>query len=213
MITLGYKSKFSSILRALSAIAIGLVMLMSNNAIVTVVKIIAALLFAAGAVSLVYGIVNRKNRMMGLMSMSALIDVVLGLLLFLYPEPVTHFIVYMVGFLLIIFGIIQLVALSSIMSLLGSGALSLLLSVVVIMGGVFLLFNPFTMKVMSIIAGCGLMIYGVQELRSSWKMDKAKKEYEIKYGPEKNTAKEPESTSEPELNGIKDVEYHKIDEQ
>ena len=64
MITIGYKSKFSSILRALSAIALGVVMVISNNATVTVVRVIAALLFAAGVISLVYSIVNRKNKMM-----------------------------------------------------------------------------------------------------------------------------------------------------
>ena len=55
MITFGYNNKFSSILRALSAIGIGGVMLFSNEATITVVKIIAAFLFAAGIVSFIYG--------------------------------------------------------------------------------------------------------------------------------------------------------------
>ena len=81
MITFGYNSKFSSILRSLSAIAIGLVMVVSNNATVTVVRIIAAFLFAAGVVSFIYGFVNRKNGAMALMSVKAAVDVFIGLLL------------------------------------------------------------------------------------------------------------------------------------
>lgn len=48
MITFGYNNKFSSILRSLAAIAIGLVMVCATDATTTVVKIIAAFLFAAG---------------------------------------------------------------------------------------------------------------------------------------------------------------------
>ena len=61
MITFGYKSKFSSILRACAAIAIGAVMIISTNATETVVRVIAAFLFAAGLVSLLYGYTNRKS--------------------------------------------------------------------------------------------------------------------------------------------------------
>ena len=188
-------------------------MVISNNATVTVVRVIAALLFAAGVISLVYSIVNHKNKMMGLLSIPAIVDVVIGLLLFFYPEPVTCLIVYLIGILLVVFGVIQLIALSSIMSILGAGFFSLMLSILVIIGGVVLLFNPFTMKVMSIIGGCFLIIYGVQELRSAWKMDKAMKTYEIKFGSEQRDENEYKSSSEPDMDGIKDVEYHKIDEQ
>ena len=89
MITFGYNNKFSSILRALSAISIGGVMLFSNEATITVVKIIAAFLFAAGIVSFIYGYVNRRNGAMSLMSLNAVVDIIIGLLLFFFPEAVT----------------------------------------------------------------------------------------------------------------------------
>ena len=41
MITFGYKSKFSGILRALAAIGLGLVMILGNDATMTIVRIIA----------------------------------------------------------------------------------------------------------------------------------------------------------------------------
>lgn len=208
MITIGYKSKVSSLLRALSTIAIGLVMIVSNNATVSVVRIIAALLFAAGVVSFVYGYFNRRRGIFSLMSINAVVDIVIGLVLFLFPEPVTHLIVYLIGILLLFLGAIQLLALSSIMSLLGSGFMSLVLSIATILGGILLLFNPFTMKVTGIIAGAALVVYGVQELISSWRMDQAKKVYDIKFGPK------PEGKSSPsnEFEGVKDVDYQKVED-
>ena len=117
MITFGYNSKFSSILRSLSAVAIGLVMVISTNATVAVVKIIAAFLFAAGVVSLIYGYINRKSGAMSLMSVNAAVDIVIGLLLYLFPTAVSGIIVTLIGVAILLFGILQLVVLTGTMSL------------------------------------------------------------------------------------------------
>ena len=54
--TFGYKNKFNGPIRALTAIAIGVVMVMSKaNALELVVKIIAVFLLASGLVSLFVG--------------------------------------------------------------------------------------------------------------------------------------------------------------
>lgn len=107
MITFGYKSKFSSILRACAAIGIGLVMIISTNATEMVVRIIAAFLFAAGMMSLVYGYTKRKEGAFSLMSVNAVVDVVIGLLLFFFPAQVSHLIIYLIGFALLIFGLLR----------------------------------------------------------------------------------------------------------
>ena len=161
MITFGYNSKFSSILRSLSAIAIGLVMVVSTNATVTVVKIIAAFLFAAGVVSFIYGYVNRKNGAMTLMSVNAAVDIVIGLLLYLFPTAVAGVIVTLIGVAVLIFGIIQLIVLTGTMSLVGMGGFSLILCIFALIGGITLLFNPFSERVMSLLAGILLIVYGV----------------------------------------------------
>ena len=114
-ITFGYKSNFNSVLRALVAIAIGLVMIVVNEATITVVQIIAAFLIAAGVVSIIRGIVKRNDGAMPLMLTNAIVDIVFGLLLFFYPQAVANLIVYFIGILLIIFGAIQLLALSGAM--------------------------------------------------------------------------------------------------
>lgn len=77
MITFGYKNKFSGVLRALAAIAIGLVMVCSTEATTNVVKIIAAFLFAAGLVSFAYGLAHKKEGVLNLMVINAGVDIVI----------------------------------------------------------------------------------------------------------------------------------------
>ena len=63
MITFGYKNRFSGWLRAVVALAIGIVMVVSRtDAMVLAVRIIAAFLLASGIVSLAVGYKNRQNK-------------------------------------------------------------------------------------------------------------------------------------------------------
>lgn len=214
MITFGYNNKFSSILRSLAAIAIGLVMVCATDATTTVVQIIAAFLFAAGIVSFAYGFANRKSGTFGLMTVNAVVDIVIGLILFLWPGFVAGVIVAIIGIVILVFGVIQILALAGTMSLLGSGGLNILLAVLAVAGGFVLIFNPFSERVMSILAGVFLIYYGITDLISMRRVSKAKKEYEIHFT---ETRVDPDSTIDVDVDddfdGIKDVDYHKIDEQ
>lgn len=214
MITFGYNNKFSSILRSLAAIAIGLVMVCATDATTTVVMIIAAFLFAAGIVSFAYGFANRKSGTFGLMTVNAVVDIVIGLILFLWPPFVAGVIVAIIGIVILVFGVIQILALAGTMSLLGSGGLNILLAILAVVGGIVLIFNPFSERVMSILAGVFLIYYGITDLISMRRVSKAKKEYEIHFT---ETRVDPDSTidvdADDDFDGIKDVDYHKIDEQ
>lgn len=214
MITFGYNNKFSSILRSLAAIAIGLVMVCATDATTTVVQIIAAFLFAAGIVSFAYGFAHRKSGTFGLMTVNAVVDIVIGLILFLWPGFVAGVIVAIIGIVILVFGVIQILALAGTMSLLGSGGLNILLAFLAIAGGIVLIFNPFSERVMSILAGVFLIYYGITDLISMRRVSKAKKEYEIHFT---ETRVDPDSTidvdADDDFDGIKDVDYHKIDEQ
>ena len=212
MITLGYKTKFDSVTRAAAAIGIGLVMAFGGNAPALVVKIIAILLVVAGIASLIYGLVKSKeNGVYQLLLINAGLDIALGLLLFFNPQWIAGVIVYAIGIVLILFGGLQLIALAGAMSLLGAGFSSLLLSVLAVVGGAFLLFNPFTINVMSIIAGCLLIVYGVAEIISAFRMQKAREEFEIRRAemPSGPNVRETGSTS---LAYAKEVTYEKIEE-
>lgn len=213
MFTFGYKSSFSSILRVLAAIGIGLVMVFDNAASVTVVKVIAAFLLASGVVSLVYGFIrNKRDGVLPLMAVNAVVDLILGLLLFLNPVWVAGFIVTLIGIVLILFGGIQLLALAGTLSLLGAGFSTLILSICAVVGGAFLLFNPFGERIMSICAGSFLLLYGVSELISSWRIRKAKEAYEIRFNATQEDQPEPDVIETPGLDDAKEVNYTKVDE-
>lgn len=207
MITFGYKNKFSGVLRALAAIAIGLVMVCSTEATTNVVRIIAAFLFAAGLVSFAYGLAHKKEGVLNLMVINAGVDIVIGILLFIFP--VANIIVTLIGIVIFIFGLIQIFALAGTASLLGSGIFSFILSGVALVGAAILIFNPFTERVMSILAGIFLICYGVNDLISTYRVSKAQKEYEIHFSST-------ESQDQSDMDGfgdVKDVDYKKIDEQ
>ena len=205
MITFGYKTKFSSLVRAAGAIGIGLVLIFGNNAPTLVVKLIAILLVVAGVVSLVYGVKkNKEQGMYQLLVINACLDIILGLLLYFNPQWIAGIIIYLIGIVLILFGALQLLALSGTLSMLGTGFSSLILSVCAIVGGAFLLFNPLSIKVMSVIAGLFMVLYGVSEIVSTYRIGKARSE----------------APSTPmnqiDVSGIgdaKEVEYEKADEQ
>ena len=205
MITFGYKTKFSSLVRAAGAIGIGLVLIFGNNAPTLVVKLIAILLVVAGVVSLVYGVKkNKEQGMYQLLVINACLDIILGLLLYFNPQWIAGIIIYLIGIVLILFGALQLLALSGTLSMLGTGFSSLILSVCAIVGGAFLLFNLLSIKVMSVIAGLFMVLYGVSEIVSTYRIGKARSE----------------APSTPmnqiDVSGIgdaKEVEYEKVDEQ
>lgn len=209
MITFGYKNKFSGVLRALAAIAIGLVMVCSTEATTNVVRIIGAFLFATGLISFAYGFAHRKEGVLNLMVINAGVDMVVGVLLFVFPAPIASIIVTLIGIVIFVFGLIQIFALVGTASLLGSGIFSLIMSGVAIVGAAILIFNPFTERVMSILAGIFLICYGVNDLISTYRVSKAQKEYEIHFGST-------ESQAQSDTDGfgdVKDVDYKKIDEQ
>ena len=210
MITFGYKNRFSGWLRAVVALAIGIVMVVSRtDAMVLAVRIIAAFLLASGIVSLAVGYKNRQNNQLPLMGVNGIVDIVIALLVFIFPNFVAGLIVYLIGFVLIGFGLFQLITLASANKVLKVGVAAFVMPILVLLAGAFLLARPtFIGSAVGVVAGAALIVYGASELLSSWKMKKAIDEYEIKY-PGKTEAKQ---ADEP-VQDVKDVDYEKVDEQ
>ncbi len=211
MFTFGYGNKISGPFRALIALVIGIMMVLRpDNALTTVVKVIAAFILASGLVSLIVGLKNRKDGSLPLMSFNAIVDIIIGLVLFSFPGFVARFIIYLIGFVLLGFGIMQILALISAKRVTGFGLGAFVLPAIVTLVGGFLLFNPFAESVMVMIAGAAIIVYGASEFLSSWKMKKAIDEYEIHQAPAQD---QPAQQEENPLENVKDVEYEKVDEQ
>jgi uncharacterized membrane protein HdeD (DUF308 family) len=196
--------------RALIAIAAGVLMIVYNEqAMNLVVKIIAAFLLASGFVSLAVGLKKKNDSTSKLMNFNAVVDILIAAFLFLFNGFVANLIIYLIGFVLLGFGIFQLVALISANKVAKVGLWSFVFPVLVIGSGAFLLFNPeFTKASISMVAGIALLIYGVSELLSSWKMKKAIDEYEISRMPQEQPSQQTQDSVP-----VKDVEYEKVDEQ
>lgn len=209
MITFGYNNRFSGIIRAVAALAIGVVMVVSRiDAMVLAVRIMAAFLLASGIVSLVLGYRDRQNSRMPLMGVNGTVDILIAVLIFMFPQFVAGLIVYLIGFALLGFGIFQLVALVSANRVMKVGFMAFLMPVLVLLAGAFLLARPtFIGTAVGTVAGAALIIYGVSELLSSWKMRKAMDEYEIRQGPKEEPQQESQAPD------VKDVDYEKVDEQ
>ena len=195
MFTFGYSNRLNGPMRALVAVIVGIIMIIYNEqAMNIVVKIIAALLFASGIVSLAVGLRKKNDSTSKLMNFNAIVDIVIAALLFMFNGFVANLIIYLIGFVLVLFGLFQIFALIAANRVTGFGFWPFLMPVLVTGAGAFLLFTPeFAKSSISLIAGISLLIYGVSELLSSWKMRKAIDEYEITH--------------------VKDVEYEKVDEQ
>lgn len=175
MITFGYRGRFDGLIRALVAIAVGIVMVLARGeAMNFVVKIIAAFVLASGVVSLAVGIKRRQDNTFSLMMFNSIMDILIAVLLFVFDDFAANLVFYLIGAVLLLLGIFQIIALISADRVLPVGFVSFVLPALVTALGVFLLVNPeFAKDWISMLAGAALVVYGASELLSSWKMRKA----------------------------------------
>lgn len=207
MITFGYNSRFSSPLRALVFVALGILMIVAKaDAMELVVKIFAAFILAAGIVSIFVGFRQKKEGTMPLSFFNALTNVVIAALLFIFSGFVAKFVSYLLGFVLFGFGMFQLSVLMSMRKNVQVSIAAYILPVLVTLAGVVIFFFPeFFGQSLGLIAGIALIVYGASDLMSAFKMKNATDE--VTQTPEKPA----ETPSEPIE--AKEVEYEKVDEQ
>ncbi|MGN1220528.1 MAG: HdeD family acid-resistance protein [Candidatus Cryptobacteroides sp.] len=208
MITFGYNNKFNGPVRAIVALALGILMIIAGDkAMNAVVKVIAIFVIASGVVSFIVGFRKKSDSTKPLMVTNAVFDLLIGVVLFIFDSFFADLFIYVIGFILLAFGVFQIIALSSANRVLGVGWFSFLMPVLVAAAGLFLLFNPVFAKAwISIMAGAALVVYGLSELISSWKMKKAIDEYEIH-----RVQPKPEPQEDNSVGDIKDVDYQKVD--
>jgi uncharacterized membrane protein HdeD (DUF308 family) len=208
MITFGYNSRFSSPLRALVFVALGILMIVAKaDAMELVVKIFAAFILAAGIVSIFVGFRQKKEGTMPLSFFNALTNVVIAALLFMFSGFVAKFVSYLLGFVLFGFGMFQLSVLMSMRKNVQVSIAAYILPVLVTLAGVVIFFYPeFFGQSLGLIAGIALIVYGASDLISAFKMKSAKGD-KVTQAPETPA----ETPSEPIE--AKEVEYEKVDEQ
>lgn len=191
MITFGYKGRFSGITRAVIALIFGAVMFFTGNSVTIIVQILAAFILASGVVSLIVGLKKENQSQRPLIMTNSGLNIIISVLMFLFAESLGGLIVGIIGIILILFGLFQLVVLFSANRVMAVGAVGFIMPVVVLACGALLLFKPkFVDDILGYVVGASLMIYGISELISSWKMRRSMA-----------------------VNDVKDVDFEKVDEQ
>lgn len=210
MITFGFKNKTGGLLRAVVAIVLGVVMVsFPGSSLIIIVKIVASFLIASGLVTLAFGIANRRNGGLGLMVTNTVVDIVLGVIIFMFPAQVANIVMFLIGLMLLIFGFFQIVALVSANKVMPVGIFAFVFPMLCAVGGVLVMVHPFGLgSVITLVAGISLLVYGVSELISTWKMRKAMKEYEIRFNTSGSQEQKPAGSVAGE---VKDVDYEKVD--
>lgn len=173
MLSFGYRSIFSCRLRALAMIAIGAVLVFADNAAALMVQVVGALLIISGGVSLLHALLGRRDPGRRDSFSGAVVSLCIGLVLLFFSDGIAAFAIYLIAFALIIAGILQLITYTGAMSAAGLGVSAPIISGLIVLGGVLLLFNPFSINIMGTIAGIFLIIYGINELSNSSRVNRA----------------------------------------
>lgn len=214
MITFGFKNKYGSVVRSIAALALGLLMVFNpEDSLALVVRIFACFLIASGIISAVIGIKQKIQGTKNMMILNSVIDVALGLILYFTAGFICNFILYLIGFILLVVGVMQIIVLISATSFVGMGVFAFLLPALAAIGGGLLLFNPFPQKAMGLIAGIALVVYGVSELLATFKMRKAMEEYEIRFSKKKEETAKVDDDVKIDTSKAVDVEFEEVDEQ
>lgn len=208
MITFGYNSRFSSPLRAILVILLGVLMIVAKaDAMQMIVRILAAFMLAAGIVSIFVGFKQKKDGTMPLSFFNATVNIVIAVLLFSFSGFVAGFVSYLLGFILFVFGLYQILALLSIRGKVKLGIASYVTPLAVTAVGTLIFLSPrFLGQSLGLIAGIALIIYGISDLISSFKVRSAMESEDIE--PSGPTPADPEIPTD-----AKEVDYEKVDEQ
>lgn len=209
MITFGYRNRFSGLIRAISALVLGIVMFFTGNSMTIIVYILSAFILASGIMSLIAGFKKENSNQKSLMLVNSAFNIILAVLMAIFAESLGNLFVGIIGLVLMVFGIFQLVALFSANRVMSVGIFAFVMPLLVLACGAFLLFKPaFVENIIAYIVGASLIVYGVSELVSSWKMKKAIDESASTY-PDGESA----SDSGFDTADVKDVEFEKVDDQ
>lgn len=159
--------------RAIITLAAGLLLVCWPAAVAkTIVIVLGSLIAAAGIVSLIMSMAGKwKEEKTSLLTMNAIVDIVIGLVVIIFNTFFASIIMYLFGILLLIFG------LSEVVNLLQTNkktkvSWSLFVGpIITTLCGIIIFFNPFkTLEWLFIFFGISLLIYSLSEFISTFKV-------------------------------------------
>lgn len=182
MFTIGYRSNFSCIFRAMLSIAIGLVLIIVKDAPALLVQIIAAFIALGGIATILSSLLGKGGKDKGAGLAGGIISLIIAAVLYFYAGRVAIAVFYLVAFMLVISGVMQLGAFSSILSFQGFGFFSIIVSGIIVAGGVVMLILLFNnayniLRFLSVLAGSFLIVYGLLDLINAHKIRRTINDY------------------------------------
>lgn len=225
LITFGYKNKAFTIVRAAIAIILGALLLSVDGVVGYITQILGVAIIIAGLVCLLPVLLSKdkteRNRKASviLASITCGVATIVGIWFVLSPDSVDTVLFTVFGAGLILMGALELLVLISTYLFIKPksflGWIPFILGVAAIILAITFFLNRSHLKW---ILAAGLVVYGVSELISMFRVSKAEAEYEIRYTEEHKAemarkelvARESASTV---YDSAKDVDYESVDRQ
>jgi len=138
-----------------------------------IIILIGGVLFIILAIkSIILGIRSKNKKEKNVLFIQSALNLALGLLFVLYLSPIVSILGFL-GIILLILGALSLINLYSFRKITSIPFFSFVISVLVIIAGIILLFNPFgTAQAILIFLGIVLIVYAIGEFYSSWILKK-----------------------------------------
>ncbi|MCF8358967.1 MAG: DUF308 domain-containing protein [Prolixibacteraceae bacterium] len=143
-----------------------------------VIRFMGALLMLDGFVNLIVGLIGKQqNQSTFIIVPRGTSNLIIGLVLVLFPSFMVSIFVFVIGIILLFAGITQLASQIGGKNLPGISWVIALSSVIAILAGVIMLFNPFeSAKTILIVFGTVITLYGIGEVVRSFRVRKFRKE-------------------------------------
>ena len=179
MITFGYKTPWSGILRAAASLGLGiLAVAYPGDVLPLLVKIFSIVLGVYGFGMLAYAFTHREDKSFSLWLSNSIIEIVVAVLVFIFAGFIANIAVKLIGLLLLVSGVYQIIALISAERASRFGFWFFILPVVeAILGGILMFASQLFTSTVAVIVGVALIVSGLSELFSSIKVYRIQKKF------------------------------------
>ena len=163
-----------TLIRSVFAIVLGIVTVKWPDQVLGyIVSIIGIMFIATGIVALLNYFSRRKkviSKSFSYIPVESLGSILLGLCLALMPTVFIGFLMYVLGFLLLLAGIFQILTLASIQRNTTVALFFYLFPVLILITGIIILINPFdSMNTVLIVFGIAAIVYGIIDIINYFK--------------------------------------------
>jgi uncharacterized membrane protein HdeD (DUF308 family) len=208
----GNRSTAGGMTKAVAALILGLVMLFVGNRLAVISYIVAAAVLGAGAMSLIIGFKKEESSQRPLILINFGFTVAVSVLMFAYADELGSLIVGIIGLLMLLMGLFKAFVAWG-LSKLGLSRLALVMPLMMVVCGALLLFRPAMIAdFVGVVVGVAFIMYGATELVSYMKTRKAMQDWERNTRPQQ-PRHSGSQRFEDFQEGVKDVDYEKVDEQ